>query len=305
MKQGSPRKTAPKRNAQETRQRLLEAARREFARRGLEGARVEDVIAGAGVSKQVLFYHFGSKESLYVEVLKESHERFRSRDDELDPTIDDPVEAIRRLVIFTFDHVRDNQDFVRLLADENLHGGRHLASMRDIADLYTPLIGRIRTILERGERRGLFRSGIDPHHFYISMGALAFFYFSNAHTLGAAFERDFARPDEIDRRREHVINFVLDAIRHPNAAATDQRAGGRRPTKRSPGAPRTADRDGSLTTRESGPAEDAPRAAAPPTRRGSGASSPRRAKARSPEGRSAARSTSGRKGRTRPDGPSG
>src|SRR5512142_2287504 len=49
---------------------LLEAARNEFARRGLERARVEDVARRAGVSKGAFYLHFQSKEQAFEELLQ-------------------------------------------------------------------------------------------------------------------------------------------------------------------------------------------------------------------------------------------
>ncbi len=47
-----------------TRQKILEAARAEFARHGLAGARVERIARKAKVNKAMLYYHFQSKENL-------------------------------------------------------------------------------------------------------------------------------------------------------------------------------------------------------------------------------------------------
>jgi AcrR family transcriptional regulator len=52
------------------RESLLEAARNEFARRGLERARVEDVARRAGVSKGAFYLHFQSKEQAFEELLQ-------------------------------------------------------------------------------------------------------------------------------------------------------------------------------------------------------------------------------------------
>ncbi|MGL5860132.1 MAG: TetR/AcrR family transcriptional regulator, partial [Phycicoccus sp.] len=51
------------------RRRLLEAAETVFVRDGYRGASVDEVAALAGVSKQTLYAHFGSKEALFVEVV--------------------------------------------------------------------------------------------------------------------------------------------------------------------------------------------------------------------------------------------
>lgn len=54
----------------ELREALLEAARIEFARRGLERARVEDIARRAGASKGAFYLHFASKEQAFEEILQ-------------------------------------------------------------------------------------------------------------------------------------------------------------------------------------------------------------------------------------------
>jgi AcrR family transcriptional regulator len=50
--------------AQETRDRLISAARTVIGRSGLRGARMEDIAAEAGVSRAAVYYHFNSKDEL-------------------------------------------------------------------------------------------------------------------------------------------------------------------------------------------------------------------------------------------------
>ena len=49
--------------------RLLEAAREEFARHGLTGARVDAIAARTKTAKRMIYYYFGGKEQLYMAVL--------------------------------------------------------------------------------------------------------------------------------------------------------------------------------------------------------------------------------------------
>ncbi|AXK44687.1 TetR/AcrR family transcriptional regulator [Brachybacterium saurashtrense] len=51
------------------RAQLLELATRVFTRQGFQGTSMDDIATAAGVTKPVLYQHFDSKESLYVEVL--------------------------------------------------------------------------------------------------------------------------------------------------------------------------------------------------------------------------------------------
>jgi AcrR family transcriptional regulator len=53
----------------ERRQQLLDIGRRLFAERGFEGTSIEEIAAKAGVSKPVVYEHFGGKEGLYAVVV--------------------------------------------------------------------------------------------------------------------------------------------------------------------------------------------------------------------------------------------
>src|SRR6201996_5163560 len=60
---------------QERRQQLLDIGRRLFAERGFEGTSIEEIAAQAGVSKPVVYEHFGGKEGLYAVVVDREVER--------------------------------------------------------------------------------------------------------------------------------------------------------------------------------------------------------------------------------------
>jgi AcrR family transcriptional regulator len=67
---GSARRRAPGPqervvDAERTRAALLDAALQEFSEKGFAGARVRDIAERAGVSKDLIAYHFGGKEGLY------------------------------------------------------------------------------------------------------------------------------------------------------------------------------------------------------------------------------------------------
>jgi TetR/AcrR family transcriptional regulator len=61
------RRAAPGFNAK----RILDVAFREFALKGLAGARVDEIARRAGVNKQLLYYYYKNKEGLYTAVLAE------------------------------------------------------------------------------------------------------------------------------------------------------------------------------------------------------------------------------------------
>ena len=65
------RKKSPRLPAAERRDQLLTAALAVFSRDGYHGTSMNDVAVAAGVTKPVLYQHFPSKQSLYVELLSD------------------------------------------------------------------------------------------------------------------------------------------------------------------------------------------------------------------------------------------
>ncbi|MBN7786475.1 TetR family transcriptional regulator [Ponticoccus gilvus] len=207
----------PQRNrsdaSETTRQNLLMAARTAFADAGLEGARVDDIGRRAGLNKQLVYHYFGSKDGLYTAVLEQVYSEIREREAALDLSAFPPEEAMRQLIDFSFAHLRDNRDFVRLLADENTHGGRHLSGSDTVRNTNTTIIELIGETLERGVRDGVFRRGLDPLHVYLSIAAMSFFNFANIHTLSRIFDRVQDSDAAHEERRAHIVDFTLNAIR--------------------------------------------------------------------------------------------
>jgi AcrR family transcriptional regulator len=64
--------TKRRQSADERREAVVEAARREFARRGLEGTSTEDIARAAGISQPYLFRLFGTKKDLYLAAVERS-----------------------------------------------------------------------------------------------------------------------------------------------------------------------------------------------------------------------------------------
>ena len=67
----APRAVPRQRRAVTTRRRLYEAAMAEYARVGLEAARVEDIVAAAGVSWGTFFHYFPAKEDVLLDAAAE------------------------------------------------------------------------------------------------------------------------------------------------------------------------------------------------------------------------------------------
>ena len=202
-----------RRDPERTRARILDAAKAEFAERGLGGARVDRIASLAGANKRMLYHYFGAKQDLFLAVLEDTYEEIRSAEAALHLEELDPALAMRRLVEFSFDYFVDHPHFTRLLNSENLHRAAHLKRSRRLRAMQSPLIATITLVLQRGVETGTFRDGVDPVQLYVSIAGLGYFYFSNIHTLSAAFGTDLASKRHRLTRRQHVADVILGYLR--------------------------------------------------------------------------------------------
>ena len=198
-----------RRDPERTRARILEAARIEFAQRGLGGARVDQIAVRAGSNKRMIYYYFDNKEALFLAALESAYEQIRKAEQSLKLTDLAPAEGMRRLVHFTWKYYLAHPEFITLLNSENLHGARHLKQSKAIQALHSPLVAMLDGLLARGRRAGVFRRGVDAVQLYISIAALGYFYLSNSHTLSTIFGRDLMRPQALRQRLAHMTGLVL------------------------------------------------------------------------------------------------
>ena len=207
------RLAARARDPARTRAAILAAARAEFSEHGLEGARIDAIARRAATNKRMLYHYFGNKEGLYCAVLAESYREIRQGERALQLDQYDPVEAMARLVRFTFRHFLECPWFIALLTNENLMRARYLRTLPEMHGLHSPLVDQIRKLIRRGAQSGIFRDDVDPVQLYISIAALGYFYVSNNATLSVIFDTDLSSSRHVAAREAHAVEMVLDHLR--------------------------------------------------------------------------------------------
>ncbi|MBL8333981.1 MAG: TetR family transcriptional regulator [Rubrivivax sp.] len=192
---------------------ILEVATREFAEKGLAGARIDVIAEAMRTSKRMIYYYFGSKEGLYVRVLEEAYRRMREIESALH--LDDlpPEDALRKLVAFTVDYQREHPEFIRLVMTENIHRGEYLRNSTVIQGLNVPAIEGLRRVYERGVKAGAFRRGLDMVDLHQSISALSVFNVANQHTFSLIFQRDLDAPAAVVARRDSIVEMIVRFVR--------------------------------------------------------------------------------------------
>ncbi|RDI27439.1 TetR/AcrR family transcriptional regulator [Pseudacidovorax intermedius] len=202
------------RDADRSQAAILLAAREEFAGHGLAGARMDRIAERADVNKRLIYYYFGSKDDLFLAVLERVYADIRMAEQQLHLDEVEPVEAVRRLISFTWHYYLEHPEFITLLNSENLHRAEHLRRSDRIQEMNSPLVQLLDGVVERGRRSGVFRAGVDPIQLYISIASLCYFYLSNNHTLSAIFGRDLRAPKAMAQRLSHMTELVLGYLMH-------------------------------------------------------------------------------------------
>jgi AcrR family transcriptional regulator len=153
----------------ERREQLLDIGRRLFAERGLDGTSIEEIAAKAGVSKPVVYEHFGGKEGLYAVVVDREVSRFLEMANRLlegkDTTLKFEVAAVTLLR-----YIQDNADGFRILVrDSNpTSGSGTFASLiSDIASQVEYILGDV--LKDRG-----YNPRLAPMYAQMLVGMVAF-----------------------------------------------------------------------------------------------------------------------------------
>ena len=205
--------TTRRRDAVRSRADILAAAMDEFAEHGHAGARIDRIAAASGMSKPMIYSHFGDKDGLYAAALREAYVQIRAGEGELRLEELSPPDAIRTLLAFTLDHFRRKPWFVSLLNTENLRGGETVREIEDLSEIQSRLTTKLRAVLDRGAAEGVFRDDVDPVDLYLTIASLCYYPVSNRHTMRVVFGRDIADAAWRDRRLEQLGDMLVGWLR--------------------------------------------------------------------------------------------
>ncbi|HJQ42998.1 MAG TPA: helix-turn-helix domain-containing protein [Jatrophihabitantaceae bacterium] len=120
-------------DAQRNRTRVLEAAERLFAERGVADVSMDDVVAAAGVGKGTLYRSFGDKAGLAAALLDERERDIQGEMLDGSDADRDPAERAVQFVQRYFDYVADHLDLVEM---SQASGGRHRIGSHQVWQLH-------------------------------------------------------------------------------------------------------------------------------------------------------------------------
>lgn len=131
-----PRASRARMTGRERREQLVGVGRKHFADRGFEGATIEEIAASAGVSKPVVYEHFGGKEGLYAVVVDREIDALLLGVQDALSSGGSSRQTIERAALALLDYVDNNTDGFRILVRDSPPGqatGSFASLMSDIA----------------------------------------------------------------------------------------------------------------------------------------------------------------------------
>ncbi len=199
-------------SAQTTRDNILRSATKVFARYGYEGGSIEKISKAAKSFDRMIYYYFGSKEGLFIEVLEDMYRRMNQAEAALSLDIAQPVASLKAVIAFVVNYYSKHPEFITLLNTENLHRGRHIAKSKRAKDYSSPAIAVITQLLESGARQNIFRADVSARDVYLLIAATGYFYLSNSHTLSAFLGENLRTPPALAQWQAFIEHTVLRTV---------------------------------------------------------------------------------------------
>jgi len=202
-------------SAQATKEKILRAATKVFAKYGYDGGSVEKISRAAKSYDRMIYYYFGSKEGLFIAVIEEMYRKMNEAELALTLNVEKPEAALQAVIGFVLGYYRANPEFVTLLNTENLHKGRHIAKSSRARDYSSPAVNIIAQILEHGVQQRKFRADLNARDIYLLIAATGYFYMSNRHTLSVFLGERLDTAEQFTHWERFVVDTVFRTVRIP------------------------------------------------------------------------------------------
>ena len=182
-------------------ERIWEAARGEFSRRGYHGARVQGIARGASCNVALMYRHWASKRALYVDILRAVWIASAS---EIARLLEEGSAGPDAVVVAYVDAMMADPVGAQILIREYLDGAPFLAQLAAADPALVEPLRRAARSLAQGAPEGL-----DPMLAVVTVGGVAALV---ASTREAA--RPFAgEPPEPEAWRRHVLDLLIHGLR--------------------------------------------------------------------------------------------
>lgn len=193
---------------------LLNAAAKLFSRQGLEKTSTRDLAKESNSNISLISYHFGGKEGLYKEVLREfaldiqkNVTAMFAEYEKCEMTKELFVEEMAKIIDHVISMRRDNPEICLMLAREKLEG---MPLSKDIhEEIFFPMGQKFIKLIVRAQKKNIVRPDIHPPLFFIMLmeGVFGFFESLNCDT---SLRKDYVELEKnVDLLKEQILRIYL------------------------------------------------------------------------------------------------
>ena len=194
-----------------TEERIVEAARRVFMRKGMAGARMQEIADEAGINKSLLHYYFRSKDKLYDHILTELMDRISSGIAEMFKQEMTVKERLMAFVDVYIDALLENRSLPLFILNEINHNPDRFASL--IRDKIASRLGTYIQQMLQESQEGMIRP-IHPLHLILNVLGMIIFPFAAYPLLEKVMgeELEGILDGFLEERKAVVKEFIDNAI---------------------------------------------------------------------------------------------
>ncbi len=192
----------------EAEERILSAAERVFAQKGLEGARVNEIAEAAGLPKANLLYYFGNKEKLYRAVVENIVVIWLDQLGEISSD-DDPEQALRRYIRQKMRLARLRPNASRVFAQEVVSGAPVIGDF--LRGHLRDWVQRQSAVIEAWVAQGRI-DPVDPAHLFFTIWAATQTYADFAPQIQAVLDTDELSTSQFEAATEQVCRIILKGV---------------------------------------------------------------------------------------------
>lgn len=204
----------------DTEERIFEAALKVFARKGRDGARMQEIADEAQINKAMLHYYFRSKQRLYAQVFQHVYRRlnqafFESVEQAGEESF---VAALESFVDHYIRFIADNTDVLHLMVNEFLAGGEVIrAHMKEMMPRGDTPPQRFAALIARGIEGGEI-APVDPRHLVVTVVSLCLFPFVALPMVSTLIPTAAEDLDAfLEERKRHILAVLRHGIEAPRA----------------------------------------------------------------------------------------
>ena len=189
---------------------ILTASTDLFAESGYDAVSIQAIAQRAGTSKANVFHHFGSKESLYLEVMQQACGGFATATELAEEMACDHAARVEAFLRGDMEQMRADPERAHLILREVLESGPS-RSKKLASDVFDEHFRLVVALFRDGQKAGVFAADIEPETAAIMMIAAGVFVFQSRHVLRHLVDGHVV--DDPERYAGQMARILLNGMR--------------------------------------------------------------------------------------------